>query len=92
VSSERTSIEREFDPDAVRRLKASAQRDLSVSGPELAALALGAGLVDEIHLFVSPVLVGGGNRALPDGLRVKLELVDERRFGNGVVRLRYRVP
>jgi len=89
-ASARTRIEREFDPEAVRRLKASAERDLSVGGPELAAQAMKAGLVDELHLFVTPIVVGGGNRWLPDGVRVKLELLDERRFGSGVVYLQYR--
>ena len=88
-SSARTRIERAFDPDAVRAMKAAAGADLSVGGPALAAQALAAGLVDEIHLLLSPIVVGGGNRALPDGLRVPLELVDERRFGNGVVHLHY---
>jgi dihydrofolate reductase len=91
VSSARTRIERDFDPDAVRQLKASAERNLSVGGPELAAQAIEAELVDEVHLFLTPVLVGGGNRALPDGVRVNLELLDERRFGNGVVHLHYRI-
>lgn len=91
VSSARTRLEREFDPEAVRRLKASATRDLAIGGPELAGHALRAGLVDEIHLFLNPVLVGGGTPALPDGLRLDLELLDERRFGNGVVHLRHRV-
>jgi len=90
-SSARTRIEREFDPDAVRSMKEAADRDISVGGPELAAQALRAGLVDEIRLFLSPVAVGGGKSALPDGLRLGLELVDERRFGNGVVYLRYRM-
>ena len=90
VASARTRIEREFDPEAVRRMKASAERDLSVGGPELAAQAITAGLVDELHLFVTPIVVGGGNPWLPDGVRVKLELRDERRFGSGVVYLRYR--
>ena len=89
-SSARTRIERDFDPDAVRRLKAQADRDVSVGGAELAAQALRAGLVDECHLFLNPVLVGGGARALPDGVRLGLELLDERRFGNGVVHLHYR--
>jgi dihydrofolate reductase len=91
VSSARTRIERQFDPDAVRRLKASAERDLSVAGPQLAAQAFRAGLVDELHLFVSPIVVGGGKRALPDGVRLELDLVDERRFAGGVAYLRYRV-
>jgi dihydrofolate reductase len=89
-SSARTRIERDFDPEAVRRLKEAAAADLTVGGPELAAQALGAGLVDECQLFVSPVVVGGGNRAFPDGLGVRLELLEDRRFGNGTVYLRYR--
>ncbi|HXI95373.1 MAG TPA: dihydrofolate reductase family protein [Candidatus Acidoferrum sp.] len=91
VSSCRTRIEHDFDPDAVRRMKTSAVRDISVGGPHLAAQALKAGLVDELHLFVTPFVVGGGNPALPDGVRLKLELVDERRFGSGVVHLHYRL-
>jgi dihydrofolate reductase len=90
VSSARTRIERAFDPDDVRQLKATADRDLTVGGPGLAAQALEAGLVDECHFFVAPVVVGGGTRSLPDGLRLDLELLDERRFGSGVVYLRYR--
>jgi dihydrofolate reductase len=90
VSSARTRIERGFDPEAVRQLKAAAGADLSVGGPGLAAEALKAGLVDALHLFLSPVVVGGGNRALPDDVRLRLELLDERRFGNGVVHLHYR--
>jgi dihydrofolate reductase len=90
VSSERTRNERNFDPEAVREMKAAADRDISVGGPTLAAEAIRAGLVDEIHLFLAPVVVGGGTRALPDGVRLPLELLDERRFGNGTVYLRYR--
>jgi dihydrofolate reductase len=90
ASSERTRIESDFDPDAVARLKKSADRDVLVGGPDLAGQALKAGLVDEVHLFVSPVVVGGGTRALPDGLRLGLALLGERRFGNGVVHLSYR--
>jgi dihydrofolate reductase len=89
-STARTRIERDFDPDAVRRLKASAERDLLVGGAELAAHAIRAGLVDDWHLFLSPVVVGGGTRALPDGVRADLELTGERRFGNGMVHLAYR--
>jgi dihydrofolate reductase len=88
VSSARTRIEREFDPEAVRRMKAD--HDIVVGGPELAAQAIRAGLVDEYHLFLSPVVVGGGNPALPAGVRVDLELLSERRFGNGVVHVHYR--
>jgi len=89
VSTARTRIERSFDPDAVRALKAAAQRDLSVGGPALAARAFAADLVDEVQLLLSPIVVGGGTRALPDGVRLDLELTEERRFGNGVVFLRY---
>jgi dihydrofolate reductase len=90
VTSARTRIERDFDPEAVRRTKAAAQRDLIVGGPDLAAHAIKAGLVDEWHLFVTPIVVGGGKRSLPENVRVKLELLDERRFEDGVVYLRYR--
>src|SRR3712207_2541294 len=85
VSTARTRIERDFDPEAVRQMKALARRDLIVGGPELAAQAFRAGLVDEVHLFVAPIVVGGGKRSLPDDLRLTLELLDERRFGNGMV-------
>jgi dihydrofolate reductase len=88
-SSARTRIEPDFDPAAVRQLKTQAERDISVGGPDLAAQAIKAGLVDEFHLFLVPIVVGGGNQALPDHVRLKLELLDERRFGNGVVHLRY---
>ena len=90
VTGARTRLEREFDPDAVRALKASAGRDITVGGPALAARALQAGLVDELHLFLTPIVVGAGTRALPANLRVELELVDERRFASGVVHLHYR--
>ena len=88
--SVRTRIERDFDPDAVRRMKASADRDLSVGGPELAGQALKAGLVDECHFFVVPIMVGGGKRCFPSKVRLGLELLDERRFEAGVVHLHYR--
>jgi dihydrofolate reductase len=90
VASARTRIERDFEPETVRRLVADSDRDVTVGGPTLAAHAFRAGLVDEVQLFVSPVVVGGGTRALPDDVRLGLELVDERRFGNGVVQVRYR--
>ena len=90
ASTTRTRIEKDFDPQAVRRLKATASRDMSVGGPDLAAQAIRAGLVDDLQLFVVPILVGGGKRSLPDGVRVTLELLDEQRFRNGVVHLRYR--
>jgi dihydrofolate reductase len=88
-SSARTRIEPNFDPEAVRQMKTQAERDISVGGPNLAAQAIKAGLVDEFHLFLVPIVVGGGNQALPDHVRLKLELLDERRFGDGVVHLRY---
>jgi dihydrofolate reductase len=91
VSSARTRIERTFDPAAVTALKASAERDLLVGGPDLAGQAFAAGLVDELHLFVSPVAVGGGTRALPSGLRIDLDLLGTRRFANGVVQGSYAV-
>jgi dihydrofolate reductase len=89
VSSARTRIERAFEPEAVKRLKDDATRDISIGGPTLAASAIAAGLVDEIQLFVVPMIVGGGNPALPAGARLPLELRDERRFDNGTVYLRY---
>jgi dihydrofolate reductase len=85
----RTSLERDFDLDAVRQVKGSVGHDLSIGGPDLAAQAIEAGLVDELHLFVTPIVVGGGKQSLPDGVRLKLELLDERRFANGVVHLHY---
>jgi len=90
-SSERTRIEREFDPAAIRRLKESSARDLTVGGAEFAGEAMAAGLVDECHLFLVPVVVGGGKRALPDDVRAQLELLDERCFRSGVVHLHYRL-
>jgi dihydrofolate reductase len=90
VATRRTRLERDFDPEAVRAMKERADGDISVGGPELAAQAIKAGLVDEVHLFLSPVVVGGGKASLPDGVRVKLELLDERRFANGAVHLHYR--
>jgi dihydrofolate reductase len=90
-SSARTRIERDFDGARITQLKESSARDLTIGGAELAGQALAAGLVDECHLFLCPVIVGGGTRALPDGVRIQLELLDERRFGSGVVHLRYAV-
>ena len=87
----RTRIERDLEPEAVRQLKAAAQHDLSIGGAQIAGQALAAGVVDEVQLFLHPVVVGGGSRALPDDVRMQLELLDERRFANGVVYLRYRV-
>jgi dihydrofolate reductase len=90
ASSARTRIERDFDPDSVRQMKATAGRDITVGGPDLAAQAMKAGLVDDCHFFVTPIVVGGGKASLPDNVRLRLELLDERRFGNGVVHLLYR--
>ena len=90
VSTARTRIETVFDPEAVRDLKASTDRNIGIGGPTLAAAALLAGLVDECQLFLNPVAVGGGLRFLPDGLMLRLELLEEHKFGNGVVYLRYR--
>ncbi|MGH9126841.1 MAG: dihydrofolate reductase family protein [Acidimicrobiales bacterium] len=87
----RTRVEHHFDSAAVGRLKKSSANDLSIGGAALAGQAIAAGLVDEIHLFVNPIVVGGGKRALPDGARVQLELRAERRLGNGVVHLHYRL-
>ncbi len=89
VTTPRTRLERTFDPDAVRALKAAG--DISVGGPGLAAEALRAGLVDELRLLLVPVVIGRGNPALPDDLRIPLELLDERRFDSGVVYVRYRI-
>jgi len=91
VTTSRTQLERTFDADAVRALVEAADRDVSIGGPTLAAHAFAAGLIDDVHLLLNPVIVGGGTRALPDGLRLELELVDERRFADGVVFLHHRV-
>jgi dihydrofolate reductase len=91
ATTARTRLERSFDPEAVRALKGSVEHDLSVGGPGLGAEALRAGLVDECHVFLNPIAVGGGNPWLPDGLRIPLDLVDEHRFAGGVVHLQYRV-
>jgi dihydrofolate reductase len=90
AASARTRIERDFDPAAIRQLKADAERDVSIGGPELAGQAMEAGLVDELHLFCAPILVGGGKRAFADDVRLELELLDERRFAHGFVHLHYR--
>ncbi len=90
ASSAKTLIERDFDPEAVRQLKASAEADITIGGASLAAEAIKTRLIDELHLFVAPVVVGGGLQSLPDGVRLNLGLLDERRFGNGMVFLRYR--
>ena len=90
ITSASTRIERDFDPDAIRLLKDCSDSDLSIGGAELGGQAIAAGLVDEIHLFLGPVIVGGGKRALPDDVRAQLALLDEHRFRGGVVHLHYR--
>ena len=91
AATDRTRLARVWDPEEVRRLKAEAERLVSIGGPTLAALALRDGLVDEIHQYLNPVLVGGGTRAFPDDVRLDLELRDEHRFASGVVHLHYAV-
>jgi dihydrofolate reductase len=88
-SSARTRVERDFDPAAIRQFKESSARDITIGGAELAGQAIAAGLVNECHLLLSQIMVGGGKSALPDDVRVQLELLDERRFSSGVVHLRY---
>jgi dihydrofolate reductase len=90
VPTRKTKIERNFDLEAIRQLKESAEHDILIGGPELAAHAFRAGLIDECHLFLTPIIVGGGKPSLPDNVRLELELLEERRFGNGMVYLRYR--
>ncbi len=90
VSTRKTQLERTFDPEAIRQLKVAGEHDILIGGPELAAHAFRAGLIDECHLFIAPILLGGGKSALPDNVRLKLELLAERRFRNGTVYLRYR--
>jgi dihydrofolate reductase len=90
ASTARTRLERDFDPETIREMKAATETDLGIGGPHLAYQAIRAGLVDEYHLFVTPIIVGGGTRFLPDRIRFGLELVDERHFNNGVVYLHYR--
>lgn len=90
ASTAKTRIERAFDPVAVRQMKATGERDFTVGGPGLAAQAIAAGLVDEFHLLLTPIVVGRGTRALPDDIRLELDLLDQRRFADGVVHLHYR--
>ena len=91
ISTRKTQLERKFDPEAIRQLKEAVEHDLLIGGPELAAHAFRSGLIDECHLFLTPIIVGGGKQGLPDNVRFELELLEERRFGSGVVFLRYRV-
>jgi len=90
VSTRKTQLERSLDPEAIRQLKETVEQDILIGGAELAAHAFRSGLIDECHLFLLPIIVGGGKQALPDNLRLELELLEERRFGSGVVFLRYR--
>jgi dihydrofolate reductase len=90
VSTSKTQLERTFDPQAIRQLKAAVEHDILIGGPELAAHAFRSGLIDECHLFLTPIIVGGGKQSLPDNVRLELELLEERRFGSGVVFFRYR--
>jgi dihydrofolate reductase len=89
VYTSRTRIERDFDPEAIRQMKGAAGHEILIGGPDLAAHAFKSGLIDECHLFLIPIMVGSGKKALPDNIRLELELLDERRFGNGMVFLRY---
>ena len=90
ISTRKTQLERTFDPETIRQLKEAVEHDILIGGPELAAHAFRAGLIDECHLFLIPILVGGGKSALPDNVRLELELLEERRFHNGTVYFRYR--
>jgi dihydrofolate reductase len=91
VSSAKTRIDRELDIDAIRRLKETSASDITIGGAELAGQAIVAGVVDELHLLLGPILVGGGKRALPDNIHAQLGLIDERRFQSGIVHLHYRL-
>lgn len=91
ASTRKTQIERNFNPESIQQLKKTAQHDILIGGPELATYAFRSGLIDECHLFLTPIIVGGGKRSLPEDVRLELELLEERRFGNGMVFLRYRV-
>ena len=91
IPTRKTQLEQTFDPEAIRQLKAAGEHDILIGGPELASHAFRARLIDECHLFLIPILVGGGKPALPDNVRLELELLAERRFGNGTVYLRYRI-
>ena len=90
VSTRKTQLERTLDPEAIRQMKEAVKHDILIGGPELAAHAFRSGLIDECHLFLTPIIVGGGKQSLPADVRLELELLEERRFGNGVVFLRYR--
>ena len=89
ASTRKTRIERNFDPEAIKQLKMASVHDILIGGPDLAAHTFRAGLIDEYHLFLAPIMVGGGKKSLPDHVRLELNLLEERRFGNGMVHLRY---
>jgi dihydrofolate reductase len=91
AATRKTTIERNFDPEAIRRLKETAERNIAIGGSELAGQVFRSGLIDECHLFLVPVIIGGGKRSLPDNLRLDLDLLEEHRFSSGVVFLRYQV-
>jgi len=90
ASTRNTQIERNFNPEAIQQLKKTAQDDILIGGPELAAHAFRTGLIDGCHLFLTPIIVGGGKQSFPDRFRLEFEILEERRFGNGTVFLRYR--
>jgi dihydrofolate reductase len=90
VSTRKTHLKRTFDPEVIRQLKESVTHDILIGGPELAAHAFRSGLVDECHLFLTPIIIGGGKQSLPDNLQLELDLLEERRFDSGVIFLRYR--
>ena len=90
ASTRNTQLERNFNPEAIRQLKKTVQHDIAIGGPELAAQAFQSGLIDECHLFITPIIVGGGKQSLPDDVKLELELLEEQRFDNGMVFLRYR--
>lgn len=90
IPTRKTQLQRNFDPEAVRQLKETARQDILIGGPELAAEAFRAGLIDECQVFLAPVIVGGGKRSIPAHIRLELELLEEHRFNSGVIFLRYR--
>jgi dihydrofolate reductase len=91
VSTQKTQLERDFDPEAIRKLKATAQRTIAIGGPDLAAQAFRAGLIDECHLILAPIIVGGGKPSFPNDVRLELTLLDEHRFESGMIYLRYQI-
>ena len=91
LPTRKTQLMRSFEPETIRQLKANSEHDILIEGPEIASHAFRAGLIDECHLFILPVVVGGGKSAIPNNLRLNLELLEEQHFGNGTVYLRYRI-